>query len=133
MDYHRVIRKVERITGCTLDAITEHEDGVWRPVAFTADDPELGVKLIQAVKGKCRHSVIVAIHRLHEQIYRARREELYRRQRGCCARCKMKTPRMTCHHKKHRGAHGRDDRMENLEMLCTGMGTKDCHGGEHGR
>jgi hypothetical protein len=83
------------------------------------------------VRRQTKEQILAAIKRLHAMVYRARREELYARQRGRCSRCDLKTQHLTCHHKKHRAVNGRDDRLSNMELLCTGPGTNGCHDAEH--
>ncbi len=59
------------------------------------------------------------------QNYAAVREIVFAEQGGRCIRCDKKRP-LECNHKLHRGAHGRNDRRENLEGICT-----PCHEEEH--
>lgn len=128
MEHERAARRVEKQTGCTLSAIWDDD----RVVAYTAHDPELKLCFLVAVRGKTKAAASAAVLMIHRKIYKARREELYERQGGRCGRCQAKTDRLTCHHIQHRGTHGRNDRMVNLILLCTGIGTEDCHGREHG-
>ena len=59
------------------------------------------------------------LHRLHELIYHARAKVKYEMQGGLCAICKRQlNGRGETDHIKTR-AKGRDDRLENLQVLCA--------------
>lgn len=70
------------------------------------------------------------IKQLHEMVYRARSREAFRRQGGVCLLCSSKMSGWSnteTDHINSRGAHGRDDRMENLRVVHS-----ECHRQRHG-
>lgn len=61
-----------------------------------------------------------------ERVYAINREVAMERAGWRCERC-GKITGVTAHHKVHRARGQRDDRVENLEVLCA-----EHHGKEHG-
>lgn len=118
MDLQRKIRKVERATGLSIALV----DGV-----LVTYDQELDEQLFELPIGTpSNHEK--ALHRFHEDIYHARARRKHQMQGGKCALCGRQMGDMgECDHILTRGAHGRDDRMENLQIVCN-----PCHRTKHG-
>ncbi len=70
-----------------------------------------------------------ALKMLHDDVYWARGATVYQLQFGKCAMCgrRMMPGQYEIDHIKSRGAHGRDDRIENLRALDS-----ECHRRRHG-
>lgn len=109
-------KKLERINGYT---VTEEPAAVGVCLVATG---ECGVFRTEA-RGK--RSVSNALHRLVEMIYQAHKKVVMKKQNGLCINCGLRR-QLDCHHKKHRGSQGRDDRIENLEGRC-----RECHSIAH--
>jgi hypothetical protein len=75
-----------------------------------------------------------ALKALHEEVYHARGEVKYLAQKGLCAHCKRPLRGQgDTDHIKSRGRNGRDDRLENLQVLCSAFsGGCDFHRKKHG-
>lgn len=113
--------KAEKINGCLYRRIDQNTWG-----AFDAETGELRA----SAKGTAKRCAFFLV----EEIYRQNRMLCLERAGWKCERCGYRG-NLTVHHKRHRkmGGSDRDDRLENLEVLCQGMGErKGCHEGEHG-
>lgn len=95
--------------------------------------PESGLESVRKFEAHYRTGVESALKALHEMVYHARGEEVYRRQEGKCAMCGRKMPANAYEidHKIPR-SRGRDDRIENLRAVCTGLNGCDLHRRKHG-
>jgi hypothetical protein len=124
-------RNVSRITGVE---ILVHYDADGRPTAFDAwRDPETHVA-IEYIVGKAKAAPETALRKLHSAIYHANGEIAFARQGGKCCFCgKQLSPNAyEKDHKEGRGAHGRNDRPENIQVCCTGFDGCDGHRRKHG-
>lgn len=76
----------------------------------------------------------VALRELHSRVYRERGMLAYRLQEGKCIFCGRAMPSNSYEidHKSSRGAHGRNDRVDNLQAVCTGFNGCDMHRKKHG-
>lgn len=119
-------RGVERATGCEIEIIWDNHD----VIAFVAKDPELGREFTVQVEHRSERER--QLSKLHETVYHARGAEKYRQQGGKCAMCNRElNGSYDIDHIRSRGAHGRDDRMENIR--CLGNAFKcSCHRQRHG-
>jgi hypothetical protein len=112
---HRECRRFEKITG--LMAVWIEQDGI-----FTVFEDGTDVITIEDKDPKkaCRRA-------LEKNLARLRAERMDQTQ-GRCERCSRGLP-LHFHHIKHRGLGGatRDDRRENLKLLCY-----ICHRKKHG-
>lgn len=63
-----------------------------------------------------------------DPLYRQNREITRRRANGHCAQCQHKHDSLQCDHINPKGPNGAfDNSLGNLQMLCTGEGTCQCH------
>lgn len=123
-DLHRAARKIERALGVPVVIVTS-EDGT---VSVEINDTQLGIKFTRFLGPPSKR--LANLKGLHEQIYRARGQELFRRQGGRCAICQrpMKgTENTEIDHIASRGAHGRSDVMSNLRVVHS----EPCHRERH--
>ena len=109
------VRKLERITGLTIHPDNLGVIGVELGIKSTPCKP-IVVSVIRSHAGTVDDFLKVNLDRL--------RRRLSREQRWKCAQC-AGIKLLQLHHIKHRSKQ-RDDRIENLEMLC-----RDCHVKEH--
>lgn len=75
-----------------------------------------------------------ALLQLHEDVYHARGAEAWKLQEGKCCFCGKKMHHMSYEidHVLSRGAHGRNDKQENLRVCCAGFSGCDGHRRRHG-
>lgn len=125
------VRGIERATGCVIQTLY---DRLGKPLSFKAWDGELIAQFAEEYIGTRENDAERALALLHTTIYRANGKEAYQSQEGKCAFCGKHMPPNSYEidHKKSRGAHGRDDRVENLQAVCTGLSGCDTHRRKHG-
>lgn len=97
---------------------------------FRASDPVLERTFTSSYNNLFQ--VEFALDTLHEDIYHARGNEAHRRQKGQCCFCGKSIKAFETDHIESRGAHGRNDRLENLRTCCTGLGGCGGHRIRHG-
>ena len=118
-------RGVERATGAELKIVYDGK----RPIRVEASDPELDYTAsvpIEFPSGAER-----AIKLMHALIYGRRSDAVKRRQNHRCIHCNERNP-LEIDHIRSRGAHGRDDRMANLQGVCAYPFGCDTHRRKHG-
>lgn len=126
-DLARAIRKAEKALGSPLELVLDPATG-----------STIGVQAVDAFED--RHTVylgppsfhIRAVEQLHEAIYRSRGRKAFKDQKGLCAICGKPmrgTENTEVDHIKSRGAHGRDDRQENLQVVHG----NPCHHDKHSK
>lgn len=59
--------------------------------------------------------------------YRRNRDTACRRAGGRCEGCHHRHPRLQCDHKNNTGDGPPDHSLTNLQMLCVGPGSCQCH------
>lgn len=118
----RAVRKAEECLGTDIFI---RRDGDGAPIHLEAYDDDLRGRRFTSEKLGPPSKWAQQAKAFHEEIYRARGQEAFRRQNGLCALCGKKmqgTANTEIDHKKSRGAHGRDDRLENLRAVHS-----SCH------
>lgn len=105
------LAKARRVTGLDIRRIDKTTWGAWN---------EENNKVAEASHRKDS----IALTLLVNAVYRVRAEQAMELAGWRCSRCGGYKPLQT-HHREYR-SHGRDDRMGNLEPLCS-----DCHEAEH--
>jgi hypothetical protein len=122
-------RGVQRIVKIEID-IKRNEAG--KVLSFSAYDPVLDRRFISCPDRPS--DAERALKKLHSDIYHARGEYVYQKQKGLCFFCGVKMPvdQWEADHKDSRGAHGRDDSPSNLQICCTGFSGCDGHRRKHG-
>lgn len=111
MDIKRAIAKIERQTGCVITLQV-------CDTVVSVVDPELNCHFIMKLGSPSQHESEML--ELHKRIYSSRRREKYYQQDGKCAQCGSKLKGMgECDHIQSRGAHGRNDRLSNLQIVCA--------------
>lgn len=113
----REVRRIEEVTGTEISIRKNHSV----PFGLDANDMELKGQRFTCQLGP-PSKYVQQSQAFHSQIYKARRQEVYRRQRGLCAECSRPLrDRGECDHIKTRARGGRDDRLSNLRILCSAM------------
>lgn len=94
--------------------------------------PELDKTFTQPFRSKSTETA--ALRSLHERVYHERGKRAYEIQGGLCCFCGRPMPSNAYEidHKASRGANGRNDRIENLQVCCTGFNGCDGHRRKHG-
>lgn len=131
VDLGAKVRGIERITGCT---ILVHYDATGKATAFDAWRDDNTHLCLQEVIGNGKNAPETALKKLHSVIYRINGKLAYIRQRGKCCFCGIKMPPLeyeTDH--KHGRGRGRSDRIEDLQVCCTGFNGCDGHRRKHGQ
>lgn len=131
VDLDRKRRHVERITGATI-TVRPYE-GEQRWLFIEAIDPELGGRTLSRI-AHTEPQAMRLLDEIHNDIYHSRARERHRLQGGKCAHCGKNLGRMgECDHIESRGAHGRNDRLSNLQILCPPFlsGGCDYHRSKH--
>jgi len=121
----RLVRKIFQMTGCEVQVLADHDSRY----NLHANDSQSGESFVSM--GITKSRLPQALRDMHESIYRARCRRKYELQGGRCAKCGRDL--QGCgegHHIQHR-SKGRDDRISNLAVLCTGFAGA-CHREEHG-
>lgn len=103
-------RQAERIMG--LEVIQERSSRLLIFIAIESDGNRVAAARTEKL--------------LVETVYALRRAEVFKEQDYLCKLCGGLKP-LECDHIESRGAHGRNDRKENLRGLCV-----DCHRIRHG-
>lgn len=130
-DLARKVRKHASELGIEIEIQYATTDS--KPIRLVAIDTELGGRQFEALLGT-RSTWIESARRFHELIYHARAQHVYLAQLGKCWFCgRQMNGQAECHHEKHRGRNGRDDRVSNLRSVCGRLsGGCDFHQREHG-
>lgn len=130
VDFGAKLRNTEKIVGCEIRV---HCDDAGKPQTLVAwRTPELCL-CMQPVEGKGKQAPETALRKLHSAIYRANGQLAYIQQEGKCCFCGVKMPANAYEtdHKHGRG-RGRSDRVEDLQVCCTGFNGCDGHRRKHG-
>lgn len=126
-DLERKVRRVERCLGIDVQIILNDNGSGW------LGSEDNGEWLITKLGTPSKWEEGIRSH--HESIYHRRGQRKYAEQQGKCSKCGVDL-RGVCdiNHIRHRGAHGRDDRMDNLEAVCNAFTSGGCdwHQREHG-
>ena len=127
VDINAKARGVERCIG--IDVVTTKSVTSGRVLSFSAYDPVLDRPFVTFPDRPS--DAERALKKLHEDIYHARGEYVYRQQKRRCCFCDRPLPSNAYEvdHISSRGAHGRSDAISNLRVCCTGL--RGC--GEHRR
>ena len=133
MDLEMKIRKVERCLGVPVGIYRSTVTG--KTVSVVCHDTELDEHPYFHAELGIHSKAEAELKRFHERIYKARCQAKYHLQNGKCAHCKRSlNGKGEANHIKHRGSHGRDDRMANLEIVCAAMsGGCTFHHDEHSK
>lgn len=126
----RHIRKIETCLGVAawITGSNDTTDGLSPYMVVIDDRLDSRKTFTQFLGTSSQHKA--HLDQLHNCIYRARGREKFRQQKGLCALCNKPMSgfeNTEIDHIKTRGAHGRDDRMENLRVVHTA-----CHRKRHG-
>lgn len=128
MDLAMKVRKVARCLGVDVVLHTATP-----PFSVECFDRELGGRRFFASLGTASRR-LANLKAFHEQIYHERAKQKYIEQEGKCAHCGRDLKGSgQCDHRLSRGAHGRDDRSQNLQIVCSVFsGGCDFHARKHG-
>lgn len=126
----REVRRIEGVIACEISIRKERGT----PTMLDTNDMELRGQRFTCELGPPSKYVQQA-QALHSAIYRARRQEVYRRQHGLCAECSRPLRNQgECDHIKTRARGGRDDRLENMRILCSALsGGCSAHHDKHNK
>ena len=129
VDIQRELRKHERELGISLQLAYDGKT----PLFVKADDFENSRCRFIKPFG-LRSTWLQTLDAIHEEVYHARGRRLMVLQNGQCANCSRPlNNRAECDHIETR-AKGRNDRMENLQLVCARMGGGcDFHARKHGQ
>lgn len=129
VDLGAKVRNVSRMLGVEVDLIKEAPIGIelgqWR---FRVEDPDLG-PLSWVVQRKSDPAYDLG--KFHEHVYHERGRLVYELQKELCALCGGRMRTYEIDHIDSRGAHGRNDRIGNLQAVHPSL-THSCHRERHG-
>ena len=137
VDLKQSVREVERITGATV--VLSFEGVIAKIEALkgiSIRDQELHKAFKWEFKpGITELAAIAIVEKLHNVLYKARGRKVYLEQGRKCVQCGSPlNGSYDINHKESRGAHGRNDRIANLEVIdrkCHtefhSKGRKRCH------
>jgi hypothetical protein len=124
-DLSRTVRKIERALGVPV---------IIKSAAAWIDDSKQSGHTFRRELGSPSMQ-ISNLKALHEQVYHQRGRAKHVIQGGVCAQCGRKLGEYgEVDHIKPRGTNGRDDRMPNLQVVCSTMMPGGCrfHAKKHG-
>ncbi len=125
VDVAKLARKISRCLGGEVEI--KFTDT--RPSGVAFYDKDLDINFFAPLATPS--SWETAIKSFHEMIYRSRGRAIFKYQGGLCAICGAAmrgTDNTEIDHIESRGAHGRNDRMENLRVVHG----NPCHRKRHG-
>jgi len=126
----RAVRKAEKALGLEISirlGAASPTDDTQVPIYVSANDRELRGRSFGELLGP-PSQYERQVKRLHEEIYRARGREVFRRQKGLCAFCGLKMQGTENTETDHivKRSQGRDDRIQNLRVVDSA-----CHRERH--